>query len=148
MLQISARDEEGGNGQALWICRDERLAKHPRGREAPWICNDYTKNRSAKHKRDWERDGPGERRGEGGGLLRRTGGRVPAVEGAAAVPTPFSFFPRPWTSNRYAGRQGIKMSSDTKREGSKMLGGRARRVEYFTTLDRVSICECTGRPNN
>jgi hypothetical protein len=70
------------------------------------------------------------------------------VEGAAAVPTPFSFFPRPWTSNRYAGRQGIKMSSDTKREGSKMLGGRARRVEYFTTLDRVSICECTGRPNN
>jgi len=67
---MSARDEEGGNGEATWICRDERLGKHPRGRKAPWIdLNWLHKNRSGKHRRDWERDGLPRRRGKDGGLL-------------------------------------------------------------------------------
>ena len=67
---MSARDEEGGNGEATWICRDERLGKHPRGRKAPWIdLNWLHKNRSGKHRGDWERDGLPRRRGKDGGLL-------------------------------------------------------------------------------
>ena len=150
---MSARDEEGGNGEATWICRDERLGKHPRGRKTPWIdLNWLHKNRSGKHRGDWERDGLPRRRGKDRGLLDegwRTGtcgggdgggaGALPRWPSAQRLLTPARgsrggggvgvfFF---WSRTGTRGVGGIKMPSNAGRGGLRIVGGRPRTGPIF-----------------
>ena len=167
---MSAKDEEGGNGEATWICRDERLGKHPTGRKAPWIdLNWLHKNRSGKHRGDWERDGLPRRRGNDGGLLEegwRTGtcgggdggggGALPRWPSAQRLLTPargscgggsvgvFFFFGREPVRGEW-----WELRCRVMRGGRSPNCGRA--PAHWPNISRhwreVSGCQCGSRPN-